>query len=319
MLDSFQPLCDPTFLDSGAYSVFTGKWDKLPIDSYIKFTSEYHKHFCIVSVPDVIGDLDATIKNTDYFVKKTKCPKDKIANVYHVNSGRINKFPDVISQTIDAGLTRLSIGGLVGYPKNRSLVALEWIYNYLAKNNIKLRTHIFGGGDPLTVKLFRPDSIDSASFIHAASGFSYFDYDYDNWKITQDSLSGFRNRRNREFITSEAVEFLYDLRDILKPVVDHSDDKDYIYKAIEKIPDSDKILLVNGLNVRRFEKVVREKLGYNFEHYVTYHEFCSYRHPYVYNAFREVWRERSLNPYFKFWSARGRTFERLIKVFGESK
>jgi hypothetical protein len=317
MLDSIKPQCAPAFLDSGAYSVSTGKWDFLPLGDYIKFTDEYHKHFRVISVPDVIGDTQATIENANYFFSHTAVPRHKIANVYHVNSSNIRRFPEVVSQSIDAGISTISLGGLVGFPKNKAVVALDWIYNYLSKTNSPLKTHIFGGGDPMIVKFFRPDSIDSASFIHMAKGFSYHLYDYDNWKMKRDKLAGKRKFMDRKYITQESVDYLMEHSDLLLPFDENADNREYVYKAVEGIADSDKVLLVNGLNVRRFEKYAREKLGYDFKHYVSYRGFDSYKNPYVYSGFREIWRERPLNPYFEFWKVQGRAFEKLINVFGE--
>ncbi len=317
MLDTIKPQLNKAFLDSGAYSVVTGLWDKLPIDEYIAFTDKYHDHFTIISVPDVIGDTKATMANVEYFLKRTKVPKSKIANVYHVNSCNINIFPEIIQRSIDAGIGTISLGGLVGFPKKQAIVALEWIFNYLHKNNIKIKTHIFGGGDPMIVNLFRPDSIDSSSFLHAAKGFSYQLYDLENWKMARDKFVDIRTSKSREWITDESVDYLMELAPLVLPFDPKANDRAYVRSAIEGIQDSEKIALVNGLKVREFEVYTREKLGYDFHHYVSYRSFDYYKHPYTYAAFREIWKDRPLQPYLEFWKVRGRNLEKLINMFGD--
>lgn len=316
MLDELKPKCAPAFLDSGAYSVSTGKFE-LDIDEYIRFTNKNHKHFRLISVPDVIGNFQETVNNADYFLKHSTAPREKITNVYHLTSGKLLKFPDIVKQSVDAGLETIAIGGMVGFPRNQAIVALEWIYNYIHKNNVPLKTHLFGGGDPMIVKLFKPDSIDSASFIHTACGLSYLLYDFDNWKIKKDKLSGIRKKYSRQYITDEAVEYLLQNSELILPFDNKANDRDYVYHAIENISEVEKVLLVSGLNVRMFEKYAKKHLNYDFKYYVTFWDFNRFQSLYLASSYREVWRERTLIAYPEFRELSGRVHEKLLKTFGE--
>ena len=315
--DPFQ--IGPAFLDCGAHSVFTGVWNELPIDDYIKFTDENHKYFQLVASPDVVGDTDNTTKNFEYFIKRTKVPKEKILSVFHIQTRNIKRFEEVINYSLEAGLSWIAIGGAlgVGFTKIQKILALEEVFKKLGQYKNPFKVHLFGIHHPENVKLFRPNSVDSATFIGKSTYTKFHEYELDKWIIKPDHTM--YKGQTRKMITDESIRRIKHHAEALKPFGIDFGDIDHIRWQIEKVPDTYKFMVVNALNVMEFEMYAREKLKYDFTHFIT----CPFSMLHIYNGviidmFRCAFHNRALLSYANLYNLSPADKNFILSILEES-
>lgn len=320
MLDDIEPILGKAFLDCGAHTVSTGVWSELPIDSYIEFVNKHHNSFSLIAAPDVIGNTQKTLENFQYFIKRVEFDKSKIISVYHLQARELSRFDEVIEYSQEAGLNWIAIGGAlgVGFTDLQKMLSLEAIYKKLKGAGNKFNVHLFGIQDPQTIKLFRPNSVDSATFIQKAKSFGYHQYELAEWKFLRDN----KNRKlwSREQLTAEATTKILRHEKELTQLHKLAGDYDYVYKQLERVPDSVRFLLNNILSVVEFEKYATKELGYAFKHYIT----CSssYVTGYeglVHEIFKYGWAGRSLVAYPQFHEKNTARLEKELRLFGGIK
>ena len=318
MLDDKVSICGPAFLDCGAHSVHTGKWEKLPIDDYINFVNKHHACFSLIASPDVVGNTLETTKNFKYFIERVTFPRDKILSVYHLQARAINQFDYILDYSLEAGLSWIAVGGAlgVGFSPVQKMVALEQVYKKMQARGSPFKVHLFGIHDPTSVKLFHPQSVDSATFIQKARVLHYHEYDFHGWKMKPRERQLGR-RMPRDQMTEEAVKRLMRHKELLLRLDPETADINYITRQVEKAPDAVKVLAVNGLNVVEFELHVRATLGYNFVHYITCPTSYVTGYTGLYKAiFQHVWKKRSLVSFPQFWELSYPQLEKELKLFG---
>lgn len=320
MLDIVEPVLGKAFLDCGAFSVRTGAWEKLPIDDYIHFTNAYHSKFSLIAAPDVIGDADETLKNFNYFIERITFDTKKVISVYHLMSKDIKKFDVMLQRSLDAGLEWMAIGGAAATQITHleQMVILDEIHKRIQKTGKNIKLHLFGMTDPTEIRLFKPASVDSSTFIMKAKSFAYHKYDLDKWKFNLER----RNRKDwtREQLTADATEQVLRHSKVLTKLDENAGDYNYVYRQLERVPDSVRFLLNNILNVAEFENYARQELGYNFIHYIT----CSAGYVTGYSGLARIifeygWANRSLVAFPQFHDRPTNALEKDLRLFGENK
>lgn len=287
----------PAFLDCGAHSVHTGVWPVLPIDDYIQFVNENHESFSLIAAPDVVGDTDKTKENFKYFIERVTIPKEKILSVFHLQSRDIGRVEEVFDYSQKAGLSWTAIGGAlgVGFTPIQKILSLEEVYKRLKKRGSPFKVHLFGIPDPQSIKMFKPESVDSSNYIYKSTYTKFHEYNLSGWKVMPADVQ--HKSRSREAIHEECLNRLRHHRHRLEKFNINIDDED-VGHQLEKIPDTYKFMMVNGLNVVEFEEYVREKLKYPFRHYITmpFSSLATYNGAFV-DIMECVYRNRGLISY----------------------
>ena len=145
------------FLDSGAYSVFTGK-AKITIDEYIYFL-KHHKHlFWRYINLDVIGDAEQSEYNFEKMRAAGLEPAPVFTRANDISSSEREKKLEAMCETSDF----ICIGGLVRDIKKKSTRDyLFKVCNYLTKKEKKF--HLLGIGNTSLLQAIQPYSSDSSA------------------------------------------------------------------------------------------------------------------------------------------------------------
>lgn len=141
------------FLDSGAFSVFTGAIDNINIDNYIQFIKK--NNIKIYAGLDVIGSAEKTIQNIIYMEKQGLSP---IPTFHHGES--FNILEDYCKK-----YDYIAIGGMAGDLK-RKQDQLRYFLKDVFKITKKIRLHGFGLTGNLLLE-FPFYSADSTGWISA--------------------------------------------------------------------------------------------------------------------------------------------------------
>ena len=170
MFDSERLRFRSIFLDCGAHSVRTGRWDRIPIEEYAAFCAAHHDCFNTIAAPDVIGDHPATLANTFKFVNlvKGKVPLEKLLPTYHLQTRDPGALKEMVQESKQMGLTRFALGGIADkrWSTSQRIVALDHAVRLIPRHHFKV--HIFGLFANEIVREILPDSIDSSAVMQRA-------------------------------------------------------------------------------------------------------------------------------------------------------
>ena len=311
-------VCKPAFLDSGAHTKETGVWTELPIDAFIEFVNEYHHHFCMIAVPDEIGDSKETEENVHYFMKRLspEVPVEKVVGIYHIQCRSMKQLNRCIDYCKEYKLNKFALGGALGgqFNEHQKMLVLQQCFQRIPRDLFWV--HLLGVHAPQMVKLFRPDSVDSATFIQKAKHLEAVKYNLPTWGKVQGELmpKGVTRPQLMKYMMKHLESHLLRLDNIL-PIVK---DRDEVYRQIERIPDAAKFLLLNGLRLLEYEEKVRDELLPHFRHFIT----CPTNYLLNYSEIprellRHVWRERPLTSYSQFHEKNTATLKKELALFGE--
>ena len=246
------------FLDCGAYSVLTGFWKELPITQYIDFVGKQHESFRVIAAPDVIGDAKATAVNLKLFMENlpTQVDRAKIAYTYHLNDLDLTTYEKTLEYCKEQRIGWLAIGGLVAGNRNTVslMVGIEEALRIKEKVYPELKVHLFGGHNTEFIKNFRPDSVDSATYLQAAKnlGAIYFK-DWDMLKVNFP-----RNKVESNALGKKMLDEL----DIWEGI-----DKEEFYREFKKTTQAIQLWLVNAMAVKEFERWVNKQ--WEFTYFMT--------------------------------------------------
>lgn len=170
------------FMDSGAFSVYNGTMPYIDIPAYCNFLVELDGRdgLAYAVIPDVINDYEATKSNTIRFIDELNGRIDlkKIVGVIHCTQGIKKLIQDYQAVLDDLGITYLAIGGLAAN-ENRSIrnLVINEAFKVLVRD--KFRIHLLGIEVPKIIFNYKPDSVDSSSYLQFAVHFklSYLDND----------------------------------------------------------------------------------------------------------------------------------------------
>lgn len=319
MLDEIKPVLRPGILDSGAYSVATGFWSELPIDDYINFVNKHHKRFKLIASPDVIGDTQKTLENFKYFIERVTIPREKILSVYHSKARELNRFNEVVDYSQEAGLSYIAIGGAigVGFTPTDKIVLLEALYEVLEKRGNPLKTHLFGMADPQTIKLFKPNSVDSSAATQKAMFLREHRANLETWRFIGDNID--KKHFSRERILSKLTERFLTHAERLLPYDKDSGDYEYVYRNLERSPDGVNFLALNSLNMVELEEHTRKTFDYDFRYYMTITSgFITSYSGYMRTAFEYAWRDRTLTTYATLRGLKGKKLHNELQLYGEN-
>lgn len=312
------PKLGPGFLDCGAYSVLTGLWDSLPLDDYAEFVSQHYKQFEILACPDVIGNGPATFENLKTFVHELKRRRvwthiaKRAAVTYHLGDRDLGLCDEMLDWAWGVGIRWFCVGGIVvpGTSQTERMLGIDTVINLARQRHPTWKVHLFGGYQPELIRLFRPDSVDSATYIAAAK--SMWVAGYQGWRM-------FKAAANRE---SENTQLDY----LMKKIADWSQipyDADVVRNELRLMPDGIRLWLVNIMGVHHFEEWARKELKKpEFRFWTTidvtmpqaamrYGQACQ-------ELFWHAWRDRCLVAYPSFWQGPGlrhkheQTIERML-------
>lgn len=146
------------FLDSGAFSVHTGR-ATITVDDYAAFVHEHMADLYVYANLDVLQDPEATWENQKALESLGLAPLP----TYHMGED-----PRYLTRYLDAGYPYVSIGNLVGQPGNALAEFLDETFSrYLcdAAGNVQVDVHGFGVGGPELVLRYPWASCDASSWL----------------------------------------------------------------------------------------------------------------------------------------------------------
>lgn len=283
------------FLDCGAYSVLTGVWQTLPVDEYLKFVLKYHNKIELFVGPDVIGSAEKTFTHLKYFVKHLQCHDEweflvgKILLTYHLVDKDLDTLSEMTEWAYAAGIRWLAIGGLVvpGVSNASKLAALEVVLNRVY-NELKLpfKLHLFGGTNMDFVQCFRPDSVDSASYLKKSQVLSLIRFDSVSGETYTLNTKGYTNTEQVNLI----VRILSDY--------DLSVDREGFKRELLKAPPAVRCMLSNLVVISGVEAYMRDQIQKpHFKYWVSLASAS-----FVSVANRHGWLIAEV--YYKFWKDR---------------
>lgn len=296
------PELGKAFLDCGAFSVLTGQWEALPIDAYIKFVDEHADKFEIIAAPDVIGDAKATFANLRYFTSKLSARnrwdalKKKVIITYHLGDRDFDTLKNMLLFANEVGIEWVAIGGIVtpGTSIEQRFIGINEVIKQVRSTQHNFKVHLFGGYTPEYIRTFKPDSVDSSTYLQKARMLQLFRYAPETWKMTSISCPRTSTKEILDFVMAH-FEPLYDLIGLT--------DKEKLRNELRSLPDGVKFWVVNGLYMRLFEQEVRKTIP-NFRYWMTvaslddgirYGEYVSNF------LFTKMWRNASLVAYPSFY------------------
>lgn len=319
--DSHLPRLGPAFLDSGAFSVLTGTWDAIPLEDHLTFVCRYYDSFEIIAAPDVIGSASQTFENLQWFVKQLKQHKmwkairKRIAFTYHVLDRDFDTLYRMLDYATQQKIEWLAIGGIAATPGTnyaQRWSAIEVIMDIVRRNYPNFKVHLFGGYQPEYIRYFRPDSVDSSTYLQAARVLSVAYYD--GWKLSKAAVPRTNDRQQLLFAADYCLMFDPDFG-TRKGLAD----------TLAELPDSARFWLVNALAVKSFETFVREEFDKPFKYWITadvgmqtyIRRFSSQ----VQQLFWEVWRDRCLLAYPSFYAGPGvdAGYQQVLTMFRENR
>jgi hypothetical protein len=186
------------FLDSGAFSVYTGKV-KIDIDNYISFIKKYEDYLDVYANLDVIGDPEASYSNQKYMESKGLTPLP----CFH--QGSDEKY---LRQYLDEGHTYIALGGLVGagvgIHLSKGLDRLFLYYFTDKEGKAKIKVHGFGITSLRLLFRYPWYSVDSSTWVKSA-GFGQIYMPRYDCKLDR---FAFDERSRILWVSKEAKEFV---------------------------------------------------------------------------------------------------------------
>lgn len=234
------------FIDSGAYSVYTGKKESIDVDEYIDYVDSIDEYIYAVAqvdtlpgkfgVPknpdDYIESADKSWRNYLYMRKKMKSP-EKLIPVFHYGEpfSSLKRMLDYRDDTVDEHSKKSS--DILGYyytdrvnicglsPANDSHqsiknIYLQECYDYIANSSYPdIKTHLFGMTSLDALSKFPYYSADSVSHrLRAAYNRVYTR----KWGIISlsDASRSSRVKSNRSFVRTCDSKTLSEVEDLFK-------------------------------------------------------------------------------------------------------
>jgi len=157
LVKTYRHMIKKLAIDSGAYSVITGK-KKIPLREYIEFLLRYGDYFDICfSLDDRFDDAEHNLENQ---MQLENALRDKLWKPIPV----IHDFEDPYKEFelyVGLGHDYVAIGSMGA----RKKVPQEVIAK-IKENYPEIKTHLFGDLNLAKLKKFRPFSADSAGWAH---------------------------------------------------------------------------------------------------------------------------------------------------------
>jgi hypothetical protein len=262
------PKLGKAFLDSGAFSVLTGQWERLPVDAHIRFIEEHHNHFELIAAPDVIGSAEQTFINLKYFIEAFKklglwdIVKNQIVVTYHLGDRDYKTMAYMLTFAWNEGIKWLAVGGIVtpGTSMEQRYVGISEVLHQV-KHKLKLpfKIHLFGGYNGEYIRAFMPESVDSSTYLQKARMLHSFRYEPKTWNMKTVNAP----RDNDERLLDFVMEQFKPLYKIIGNIDTHE-----LRNEMQKLPDGVKFWVINGLYMRLFEKEVQQTKP-DFKYWVT--------------------------------------------------
>ncbi len=177
LLDKNLPNSD-IFVDSGAFSAYTRN-KKIDIDEYITFLNTYHDRFSLYASLDVIPDYTSFESvqqsskdtwNNFVYMRERLTDKSKLLITFHLGED-YSVLRQILEYKDEFGpIKYLALGGLARASIEDRDTFIEKCYNIInscGRNDIKI--HLFGVTDMGLCEKFGADSVDSTTWIRAAS------------------------------------------------------------------------------------------------------------------------------------------------------
>lgn len=312
------PALGPAFLDCGAYSVMTGLWPELPLHDYYRYVAESHRYYATIAAPDVIGSMPQTFDNLKDFVfnLRTKyghgvwdAVKDRVAIAYHVTDKDFRTAENALRYAADNGVGWLCIGGIVAPGMNtiQRYIAIGETLNLVQRLNLNFKVHLFGGYEGEYIKVYKPDSVDSATYLQSAKVLTMAHYR--SWDMVKQDVPKEHYLQNRMILNQARLLGLGD-----------RDERAELEAVMNEIPDGVKLWLLNAWAVKKFEDWVRNQYGQkpDFKYWITidvtmvmaitrYSEI-------VQRLFWRAWKDRCLVAYPTFWAGHGQRSKHSDKM-----
>lgn len=309
------PALGPAFLDCGAYSVLTGLWDELPLSDYYQFVADQHRYFGTIAAPDVIGSMPDTFDNLVQFytamVDKGVWDdiKDRVSLTYHVTDKDYTTATNALKFAADAGVGWLCVGGIVapGMNTTQRYIAIGEILNLVERLGLKFKVHLFGGYEGEYIKAYKPDSVDSATYLQSAKVLTMTHYR--SWNLIKQPVSKEHYLQN-QLIMNQAMLL----------GLGNRDEREELRAVLNEIPDGVKLWLINAWGVKRFEDWVRNQYGQksDFKYWITIDvtmvmAITRYS-KIVQTLFWRAWKDRCLIAYPTFWAGHGQRYKHTDKM-----
>lgn len=313
MLDDIKPYLNPAFLDCGAYTVATGVWKELPLEDYINFACENHEHFELIALPDVVGDPAKTKEQSLEFARRTlgKIPREKLVPIYHIITGNIKYYLEMLQYAEEIGTKWVAIGsGVSGdYTALQRQIVFQEIFRNLDRSKFKI--HLLGVSTPATIFQFKPDSVDSASFIIQGSNLSILKYT-DDLKLHK-VIKLQENTSDEIFDLS--IKEIWVNRHLLETKFSSIEE---MKDKLRAIPDAVRCVIANGLHIVEFERRIRESFNPSFRFRLT----CTLSYLQTYQGtagdiLKTVFRDRALVAYPEYHGKSSSQNARNLNIFGK--
>lgn len=306
------------FFDCGAYSVLTGVWNELPIDEHIQFVIKYHSAMRLLAAPDVIGSTKKTFEYLKYFVKRLQGQDDwasiapKVLITYHLVDKDLDTFSEMAIYAYGLGIRWLAIGGLVvpGVSNEEKWIGLKVVMDLVHTNlQLPFKLHLFGGTNLELVQSFRPDSIDSSSYLAKSQLLVLIRFDSVLGELLTLVTRGYTNPAQVDLIMNILSE--YDLG------VDRSQLKGELLKC----PPAVRCMLSNLVVTSGVEAYIQKKIHKPYFKYfvsVASGGFVSVANRHgnlIAQVYHKYWRDRCLFSYGTLWEKNGSVSKEWLRTF----
>jgi hypothetical protein len=143
------------FLDSGAWSVFSGSIPKIDVAQHTAFVKRTRHVWSVVAAVDVIGDADRSLANFEYAVNEGV----DVMPTWHRGE------PVELAHCYAARSRAVALGGLAGRgvrgDRDALTRAIGSVWSAVSGHDV----HLFGVSHTPVIKRFRPYSVDSTGWL----------------------------------------------------------------------------------------------------------------------------------------------------------
>jgi hypothetical protein len=201
LIKQYRPMIDGLYLDSGAYSVSTGK-SKITVSEFLWYIKRYGNLFdAVFTLDDAFDDPEHNLINQLYLEKGLpKFVKVPIPVVHDPE----NPFEE-LKMYADLGHDYIAIGS------NKKLK--DEVFEKIKKKYPNLKIHMFGNLNIKMLKTHKPYSADSAGYAHAPKHGEIYYWKPDEEKQYKIYVGGREGRANLHHFNQfkhkkELVDFL---------------------------------------------------------------------------------------------------------------
>ncbi len=153
----YRHMFDLLYLDSGAYSVFTGK-TKISVSEYSLWINRYGNLFDeVFNLDEDFSDPELNLRNQLYLVRNLPPGRKKPIPVVHDPD---DPFEEVKTY-VGLGYDYIAIGS--------TMKSKDKLFNQIEKQYPNLKIHLFGDLNRKTLVTHKPYSADSSTFAQAAA------------------------------------------------------------------------------------------------------------------------------------------------------